>query len=110
MTTTVEPEPRSTRSERVAWYSYDWAISAFRATVITVFLGPYLTTVAENAAGPDGLVRILGVPVATGSLFTYTISASVLLTVPILPLVGALADRSSHKKRLLALFAYIGAG
>jgi UMF1 family MFS transporter len=34
----------------------------------------------------------------------------VLLTVPLLPLVGALADRSSHKKRLLGLFAYIGAG
>ncbi|MEV6925268.1 MFS transporter [Dactylosporangium sp. NPDC051485] len=100
----------STRAERVAWYSYDWAISAFRATVITVFLGPYLTTIAERAAGPDGLVHPLGIPVATGSLFTYTVSASVLLTVPVLPLVGALADRSSHKKRLLALFAYIGAG
>ncbi|HTJ37057.1 MAG TPA: MFS transporter [Dactylosporangium sp.] len=108
--TATRVAPSSTRADRVAWYSYDWAISAFRATVITVFLGPYLTTIAENAAGPDGLVRVLGVPVATGSLFTYTISASVLLTVPILPLVGALADRSSHKKRLLALFAYIGAG
>jgi len=94
----------------VGWYSYDWAISAFRATVITVFLGPYLTTIASRAAGPDGLVHPLGIPVATGSLFTYTVSASVLLTVPILPLVGALADRSSHKKHLLAAFAYLGAG
>jgi UMF1 family MFS transporter len=102
--------PVSTRSERVGWYSYDWAISAFRATVITVFLGPYLTTIADRAADANGLVHILGIPVATGSLFTYTVSASVLLTVPLLPLVGALADRSSHKKRLLALFAYIGAG
>src|SRR5690349_13377358 len=103
-------EAISTRSQRVGWYSYDWAISAFRATVITVFLGPYLTTIANRAAGPDGLVHPLGIPVATGSLFTYTVSASVLLTVPILPLVGALADRSSHKKRLLAAFAYLGAG
>ncbi|MFG2041012.1 MFS transporter [Dactylosporangium sp. NPDC048998] len=108
--TTTQVAPPSTRAERVGWYSYDWAISAFRATVITVFLGPYLTTIAEHAAGPDGLVHPFGIPVATGSLFTYTVSASVLLTVPILPLVGALADRSSHKKRLLALFAYIGAG
>ena len=27
-----------------------------------------------------------------------------------LPVTGAIADRSSHKKQLLALFAYIGAG
>ncbi|WP_433061341.1 MFS transporter [Dactylosporangium sp. CS-033363] len=110
MSAMTAPALAATRSERIGWYSYDWAISAFRATVITVFLGPYLTTIAERAAGPDGLVSVLGIPVATGSLFTYTVSASVLLTVPLLPLVGALADRSSHKKRLLALFAYIGAG
>ena len=44
MVTTVEAsaQPGSTRAERVAWYSYDWAISGFRATVVTVFLGPYL--------------------------------------------------------------------
>jgi len=45
MVTTVETAPLgpgSTRAERVAWYSYDWAISGFRATVVTVFLGPYL--------------------------------------------------------------------
>jgi len=112
MVTTVEAsaQPGSTRAERVAWYSYDWAISGFRATVVTVFLGPYLGSIASDAADSRGLVHPFGIPVAAGSLFAYTVSASVLLTVLVLPLVGAIADRTYHKKQLLGLFAYLGAG
>ncbi len=109
-TVTAAPaQPGSTRAERVGWYSYDLGISAFRATVVTVFLGPYLGSVADRAADAHGLVHPFGVPVAAGSLFAYTVSASVLLTVFILPLVGAIADRIYHKKQLLGLFAYLGA-
>ena len=36
-------------------------------------------------------------------------SLSVFLTVFVLPVVGAIADRSSRKKQLLAVFAYLGA-
>jgi UMF1 family MFS transporter len=106
---TDELEPRSTRRERVGWYFYDWANSAFATTVVTVFLGPYLTHVAETAVGVGGDVHILGVPVVAGSLFPYTVALSVVLQVFVLPVVGAIADRSSHKRELLALFAYIGA-
>ena len=34
------------------WYWYDWANSAFVTTVGTVLFGPYLTTVAKQAACP----------------------------------------------------------
>ncbi|GAA4255630.1 MFS transporter [Dactylosporangium darangshiense] len=106
----------STRRERVGWYFYDWANSAFSTTVITVFLGPYLTSIAEKAAGcvddgcDDAVIHPLGLSIAPGALFPYTVSLSVLLTVFVLPVVGAIADRSPRKKQLLALFAYIGAG
>jgi UMF1 family MFS transporter len=43
-------------------------------------------------------------------VFAYTVSLSVLLTVVVLPVVGAVADRSAHKRLLLAVFAYLGAG
>src|SRR5215467_7277030 len=102
--------PSSTRRERVGWYFYDWANSAFATTVVTVFLGPYLTSIAENAVGDHGDVHVAGIPIAAGSLFAYTVSVSVLLQVFVLPVVGAIADRSSHKRELLALFAYIGSG
>ncbi|PGH44862.1 MFS transporter, UMF1 family [Micromonospora sediminicola] len=114
----AEPErPGSTRRERTGWYFYDWANSAFQTTVITVFLGPFLTTVTELAAGCelgadscDGVVHPLGIRVAAGSYYPYLISLSVFLTVFVLPVVGAIADRSVHKKRLLAAAAFTGAG
>jgi UMF1 family MFS transporter len=112
--TTAEP---STRAERVGWYCYDWANSAFYTTVVTVFLGPYLTSVAKVAAGcpaddacRTGVIHPLGLTIAPGALYAYTVSLSVLLTVVVLPVVGAIADRSARKKQLLALFAYLGAG
>ncbi|MET8307371.1 MFS transporter [Micromonospora sp. NPDC005173] len=119
VTPTVDetPPPASTRRERSGWYIYDWANSAFQTTVITVFLGPFLTTVAELAAGCqlgaddcDGYVHPLGIRVAAGSYYPYLISLSVLLTVFVLPVIGAIADRSAHKKRLLGGAAFTGAG
>ncbi|MET8282037.1 MFS transporter [Micromonospora sp. NPDC005174] len=111
------PPPASTRRERRGWYIYDWANSAFQSTVITVFLGPFLTTVAETAAGCelgadscDGYVHPLGIRVAAGSYYPYLISLSVFLTVFALPVIGAIADRSAHKKRLLGGAAFTGAG
>jgi UMF1 family MFS transporter len=108
--TEVVNPPLSTRRERVGWYFYDFANSAFSSTVVTVFLGPYLGSIADNAADAHGRVYPLGIPVAAGSLFAYTVSLSVLLQVFVLPTVGAIADRSAHKKHLLALLAYAGAG
>ena len=105
----VRPGAMSTRRERVGWYFYDWANSAFFTTVITVFLGPLLGSVAEQAADASGRVYPLGIPVAAGSVFAYTVSLSVFLQVFVLPTVGAIADRSSRKKELLAVLTYIGA-
>jgi UMF1 family MFS transporter len=106
----------STRNERTGWYFYDWANSAFSTTVVTVFLGPFLTAVTEQAAGcPLGAedcdrdVYPLGITVAAGSYFPYLVSLSVFLTVFVLPVMGAVADRSAHKKRLLAGAAFTGA-
>ncbi len=105
----VVAEPLTTRQERVGWYFYDWANSAFPTTVVTVFLGPYLGNVAERAADANGNVHPFGITVAAGSLFPYAVSLSVLLTVFVLPVVGAIADRTARKKQLLALFTYVGA-
>lgn len=98
----------STRKERIGWYFYDWANSVFYTTVITVFLGPYLTSVTKAGADAQGFVHILGVPIHSGSFFPYVVSASVLLQVLVLPLLGAIADYTHKKKFMLGLFAYIG--
>lgn len=97
-----------TRRERWGWYAYDWANSAFPTTVVTVFLGPYLTTVTKAAADAGGFVYPLGIPVAAGSFFPYVVSLSVFLQIFLLPILGGIADYSHRRKEMLGLFAYLG--
>ncbi|MER5380345.1 MFS transporter [Streptomyces sp. NPDC002688] len=98
------------RREQRGWYFYDWACSVYSTSVLTVFLGPYLTAVAKHAADADGFVHPLGVPVRAGSFFAYAVSASVILSIFVMPMAGAAADRTGRKKPLLAAAAYLGAG
>ncbi|MER5343693.1 MFS transporter [Streptomyces mirabilis] len=97
------------RREQRGWYFYDWACSVYSTSVLTVFLGPYLTAVAKHAADADGFVHPLGIPVRAGSFFAYAVSASVILSIFVMPMAGAAADRTGRKKPLLALCAYLGA-
>ncbi len=96
------------RREQVGWCIYDWANASFSTIVVTVFLGPYLTTIAKTAADSEGFVYPIGVKVAAGSVFPYAVSLSVLLQIILLPFLGAIADYSNRKKQLLALFTYLG--
>jgi UMF1 family MFS transporter len=102
------PRDRALRRERAGWYSYDWAMSAFNTTVISVFLAPYLTSVAEAAADGQGRIHPLGISMPPGSLFGYVVSLSVVLQVAVLPLTGAVADRSGRKRQLLAVSTLVG--
>ena len=99
---------RGNRRERVGWYFYDWANSAFGTTVATVFLGPYVSNLAREAAGSDGMARFLGIAVAPDSFMPYCISISVVLQVLFLPVLGAVADYSNLRKKLMQIFAVTG--
>lgn len=99
---------KSTRKERIGWYFYDWANSAFYTVVVTVFLGPYLTYVALNAADAGKYVYILSIPIYAESFFAYSISFSVILQFFLLPYLGSIADYTKSKKFLLGFFAFIG--
>lgn len=99
---------RALRRERAGWYSYDWAMSVFNTSVTSVFLAPYLTSIAEAAADDAGRIHPLGISIPPGSWFGYVLSLSVLLQVFVLPLTGAVADRSGAKRQLLAAFAGLG--
>jgi UMF1 family MFS transporter len=97
------------RREQRGWYFYDWAVSVYSTSVLTVFLGPYLTHVAKSAADSQGYVHPLGLDVRAGSFFAYCVSASVLVALVAMPLAGSAADRSGRKKPLLGTAAYLGA-
>ncbi len=89
---------------------YDFANSAFASTVVTLFLGPYLTALAKSAADAGGHIYPLGIEVDPRSYWSYLISISVLSQVIFLPMLGAVADYSPNKKRLLGVLSYLGAG
>jgi UMF1 family MFS transporter len=97
------------RREIFGWTMYDWANSAFSTTVGGVLLAPYVTTLAQNAVGDNGVVLAIGplTLITAKSLWPFTTSASVLLQVFFLPLLGAVADYTNLKKRLMLVFTYI---
>ncbi len=99
------------RREIFGWAMYDWANSAFSTTIGTVFLGPYLASLAAEAAkgNPDGMARLAGIPIAPDSFMGYCVSLSVLLQVFFLPILGAIADYSHLRKRMMRVFASLGA-
>ncbi|GAA2885701.1 MFS transporter [Streptomyces mexicanus] len=105
----ADAEGADRRREQHGWYFYDWACSVYSTSVLTVFLGPYLTSVARSAADADGFVHPLGIPVRAGSFFPYCVSVSVVLAVLLMPMAGAAADRTGRRKPLLAAAAYTGA-
>ncbi len=110
MALSVATTPVNDRREIFGWTMYDWAMSAFSTTVVTVFLGPYLTSIAGQAAESTGGFLYLGaVPIRFDSFFTFCVSASVLMEATILPVLGALADYSHRRKELLMLFSTLGA-
>jgi UMF1 family MFS transporter len=107
--TTSAPKRTFGSREQVGWYFYDWANSAFSTTVVSVFLGPYLTGITRAAADAQGFVYPLGIPIRADAFFPFMVSLSVLLQVVVLPVVGAVADYTHLKKRIMAVAAYIGA-
>ncbi|SDP90775.1 MFS transporter, UMF1 family [Actinopolyspora xinjiangensis] len=115
------------RREHRGWCWYDWANSVFPTSITTVFLSLYLTTVATRAAesdvarngmaacpGGDALQRcdiaVLGWSFPAGSLWGYLLSAAAVIQVLVLPIAGAIADRTRDKRRMLGTFAFGGAG
>ena len=96
------------RKQRFGWYVYDWANSAFSTTVVTVFLGPYLTSVAESAMDASGRIAPFGVSMHPGSWFSYCVAISVVLQVFVLPAVGAIVDQSHRKRLILGLCVLFG--
>lgn len=118
MTGIADLAPLERAREQKAWYWYDWANSAYFTTVLSVMFAPYMIEVAGNAAGcpdnlPDGescgnTVSLLGLDLAAGSLPFYLTSFATILSAFVLPVIGAVVDRSPHKKRHMAAFAWTG--
>ncbi len=100
--------PVNDRREIFGWMMYDWANSAFYTTVVGALLGPYLTVLAQRAVGENGTLLNLGPlgEVTAKSFFPFCVSVAVFSQVFLLPMLGAIADYSVLKKKLMAVFCY----
>jgi MFS transporter, UMF1 family len=87
------------RRELRAWAMYDWANSAVQTTIIAAIFPIYFQKV--SAAGLPG-------PEAT-SRFAWATTMAIVIVAIVAPLLGAVADRTPIKKRLLAVFLGLGA-
>ncbi|HZB45382.1 MAG TPA: MFS transporter, partial [Pyrinomonadaceae bacterium] len=103
-------QPINDRREIFGWMLYDWANSAFYTTVVGALLGPYLIALAQADVGKTGIVLDLGFlgSVTAQSFYQLFVAVAVGSQVLLLPIVGAIADYSNLKKRLMAAFCYMG--
>jgi len=90
-TSTITVPASSTRRERWAWYLYDFGNSAYAAVVLLAVYSAYFQgTVVGGAEGS----RLWGLSVGIAMLVVAVTS----------PILGAIADFSAAKKRLLAFY------
>ena len=84
--------------EQRAWAWYDWANSAYFTTVITAVFPAFYSTYAS--AGLE--------PAQATARFAAITTVSVAFIAVASPILGAIADFTGIKKRLLAIFMMIG--
>ena len=111
MASTKSSSSKNDPREIFGWIVYDWANSAFYTTVVAALFGEYLTRLAQASIGDNGTIFALGpLLIAAKSLAPFTVGLSVFLQVFLLPVLGALGDYSTLKKKLMMLFCYGGVG
>ncbi len=86
------------RGETLSWSMYDWANSAFATTIMAAVLPIYYSRVAGTELGANTATVYWG----------YTLSIALLITAVLAPVMGAIADYSGLKKKLLLTFAGLG--
>ena len=105
----VDTSIKNDRKEIFGWMMYDWANSAFFTTIIGVLIGPYLLNLAQTAVGENGVILDLFLfQVTPKGLPAFCTAVSVISLVVFLPILGAIADYTHLKKRLMAVFCYLG--
>lgn len=81
------------------WAMYDWANSAFATTVMAGFFPVFFKSYWSVGTNVNESTALLGMINSISSLIIALIA----------PVIGAVADQSSGKKRFLIFFAYFGA-
>ncbi|MEN8115158.1 MAG: MFS transporter [Actinomycetota bacterium] len=95
--------PRNDERTIFGWAMYDWANSAYITAGSIIFAIYFGDTIF-----PDEGLTILGLHVDAEAFFGVLVGIGALLLFLAMPILGAIADYSNSKKRLLQTFAYTG--
>ena len=87
-----------------AWAMYDWANSAYVTTVIAAVLPIFF---ADFVVGSEGF-SIAGKVFSATTLWSWMLGFSALVIFLCAPVLGAVSDFSSSKKKFLMVFCYVG--
>ncbi|WP_034270957.1 MFS transporter [Haloechinothrix halophila] len=123
-------DPRARKREQRGWYFYDWAAQPMFTSVTTTFGALFLNALAtedakQNTARngpnpcvtPDGAesslhscdVSLLGWTMSAGVVWNYLVAAALIAQIVVLPITGAINDRSHNRKGILGTLAFTGA-
>ncbi len=89
---------KDSRKEIISWSLYDWANSSFATTVMAGFFPIFFSQYWSYGADSTQSTFFLGLGNSIASLVIALIA----------PIIGAIADRGSYRKKLLIFFAFLG--
>jgi UMF1 family MFS transporter len=100
-----------------AWCMYDWANSVYNLSITTAVFPIYYDSITRSAAIARGAspeadvyhVELFGREIVSSAAYSYTLSIAYLLVSFVTPLLSGVADYGGLKKRMLGIFALIGA-
>ncbi|HUJ18806.1 MAG TPA: MFS transporter [Nitrospirota bacterium] len=98
----------------LSWSFYDWADHAYITTTATTFFPPYYLTIAapaflRSSTGViDEAARALARNTAS-SVFAFTVSCALFIAAILAPVIGAYADITDQRKRILIRITIAGA-
>ena len=95
----MTPSLQDSRASILSWSLYDWANSAFSTTVMAGFFPIFFSSYWSSAGSVQESTFHLGL----------ANSFEAILVAILAPLLGAIADKGSYKKRFLILFTFLGA-
>ncbi len=100
MTATTSPAsipPAIHRRRTLSWALYDWANSAVVTLIIAAVFPIFFNDIAQPVLGDQA-----------ASAFSFSVSLALFISIIIGPVIGALADMTGSRKRLLIVFTVLG--
>ena len=91
---------KKNRAPVLAWAFYDWANSAFAASVMTAFFPIFFKRYWNQGVDPTEVTFRLGIASSISSVVIVILA----------PILGAIADKGSLRKKFLLFFVTLGVG